>query len=44
MDRDVYRQGDIVVPLDSRGLLTMRLEGKLVRLVKATRELVEILE
>ena len=44
MDKEVYQQGDIVVPLDSRGLLTIRLEGKLVRLVKATREIVEILE
>ena len=44
MDKEVYQQGDIVVPLDSRGLLTIRLEGKLVRLVKATREIVQILE
>ena len=44
LEQDIYRQGDIVIPLDSRGLLTIRLEGKLVRLVKATREIVEILE
>ena len=43
LERDIYRQGAIVVPLDSRGLLTIRLEGKLVRLVGATREIVEIL-
>ena len=44
LDKSIYQQGDIVVPLDSRDLLTMRLEGKLGRLVKATREVVEILE
>ena len=27
----IYRHGDVVVPLDSKGLLTIRLEGKLVR-------------
>lgn len=44
LETDIVKQGDIVVPLDSKGLLTIRLEGKLVRLVKATREIVEILE
>ena len=44
LNRSIYRQGDIVVPLDSWGLLTIRLEGKLVRLVEVTREIVEILE
>ncbi len=44
LDRSIYQQGDVVVPLDSKGLLTIRLEGKLVRLVNATREIVEILE
>ena len=43
LEKDIYRQGAIVVPLDSKGLLTIRLEGKLVRLVEATREIVEIL-
>ena len=44
LDRSIYQQGDIVVPLDSKGLVTLRLEGKLVRLVAATREIVKILE
>jgi hypothetical protein len=44
LDKSVYNQGKVVVPLDSRGLLTVSLDGKLVRLVKATREIVEILE
>jgi hypothetical protein len=44
LDSSIYQQGDVVVPLDSKGLLTISLEGKLVRLVKATQEIVEILE
>ena len=44
LDNAIYQQGDIVLPLDSKGLLTIRLEGKLVRLVQATREIVEILD
>ncbi len=44
MDSNVYRQGKIVVPLDSKGLVTVRIEGKLVKLYKATRVIAEILE
>ena len=44
LDVDMVKRGDIVVPLDKKGLLTIRLEGKLVRLVKATREVVEVLD
>ncbi len=44
LDKSVVGQGQIVVPLDSKGLLTVRLDGKLVRLVKSTREIVEVLE
>ena len=43
MDKAVYDHGQVVVPLDKKGILTMRVEGKLVRLVNATREIVEIL-
>jgi len=44
MDADVYQQGQVVVPLDSKGLVTVRIEGKLVKLYQATREIVEVLE
>lgn len=43
LDMDIYRQGQIVVPVDNRGLITIRLEGKLVKLYEATREVVEVL-
>lgn len=39
----VYRQGEIVVPLDRHGLVVIRVEGKLIRLYQATREIAEIL-
>jgi len=44
MDKKVYQQSQIVVPVDKKGLLTVRIEGKLVKLYKATREIVEIIE
>lgn len=44
MDGQVYQQSQIVVPLDSKGLITVRIEGKLVKLYEATREIAEILE
>ena len=43
MDRAVYDHGQIVVPVDKKGILTLRVEGKLVRLLSATHEIVEIL-
>ena len=44
MDEDVYRHGHIAVPVDSHGLVTISIEGKLVRLIEDTREIVEILK
>jgi hypothetical protein len=43
MDRDIYRHGTIVVPVDPHGLITVRVEGRLVRLVEATHEIIDIL-
>jgi len=43
LDSRVYQQSQIVVPVDSRGLLTIRVDGKLIRLFEATREVVEVL-
>jgi len=44
MDKAVYQQSKVIVPVDSRGLITVRIEGKLIKLFKATREVVEVLE
>lgn len=43
IERSVYEHGQIVKPLDSRGLITLRLDGKLVRLYAATREIVDVM-
>ncbi|MEJ2140916.1 MAG: hypothetical protein P8Y24_00930 [Gammaproteobacteria bacterium] len=44
MDKAVYDYGEVVVPVDKKGILTLRVEGKLVRLLSATHEIVEILQ
>lgn len=44
MDKEVYQHGQIVVPVDAHGLVTVSIEGKLVRLIEDTREIVEILK
>jgi len=44
LDIKVYRHSTVIVPVDSRGLVTVRVEGKLIRLIKATREIIEILK
>lgn len=44
LDAQVYAAGQVVVPIDNHGLLTIRVEGKLIRLFEATHEIVEILQ
>jgi hypothetical protein len=39
----IYDHAVIVHPVDDRGLVTVRIEGELVRLVHATHEIVDIL-
>ncbi|MGD8483325.1 MAG: hypothetical protein PVJ63_01870 [Thioalkalispiraceae bacterium] len=43
LDQQVYEQGKIIVPIDDKGIITLRVEDRVVRLVKATREIVDIL-
>ncbi|MDH5712001.1 MAG: hypothetical protein OEZ15_10120 [Gammaproteobacteria bacterium] len=44
MDEEVYKQGEIVVPINSHGEITLRVDDKVVRLYKATREIIEVLK
>lgn len=44
LEQEIYEQSEIVIPLDRDGLLTVRVEGKLIKLVEATREIIEIVE
>ncbi|MDH5355166.1 MAG: hypothetical protein OEY09_12055 [Gammaproteobacteria bacterium] len=43
LNKEFYNHGEVVVPVDKDGLLTLRVEGKLIRLYEATREISEIL-
>lgn len=43
LDKAVYDQKEIVIPVDDKGLVTVKVEGKLIRLLEATREVVEVL-
>ena len=40
----IYNHREIVIPVDSEGLLTVRVEGKLIRLIQATREIIDIVD
>lgn len=42
LEKDIYKHGKIVAT-DNRGLVTISIEGKLIKLIKDTREIVEIL-
>lgn len=44
LDIDIYRHGKIVVPVDKHGLITLSIEGHLLRLDKVTRKIVDILK
>lgn len=42
-DKNIHEQGRVVIPVDHHGLVTVRLEGRLVKLYEATREVVSVL-
>lgn len=44
LDIHVYREAHVVVPLDRHGMITVTVEGRVIRLIEATREIVEILK
>jgi hypothetical protein len=44
MEESIFRESEIVIPVDRDGLLTVRIEGKLIKLVEATREILEVVE
>ncbi len=43
MDRDIYGRGKIIVPLDPLGIVTIKIEDKIFRVMKKSREIVDIL-
>lgn len=44
LDRDIYDHSRVIVPLGQDGIVTVRIENKVVRLIQATREIIEILD
>jgi hypothetical protein len=44
LEESVYNHSVVVIPIDSDGMLTVRIEGKLIKLIEATREIVEIFD
>lgn len=44
LEEPVYNHSEVVIPIDSRGMITVRIEGKLIKIIEATREIVEIVD
>jgi hypothetical protein len=44
LEQPIYHHSEVVIPIDSRGMLTVRVEGKLIKLIEATREIIEIVD
>jgi hypothetical protein len=44
LEEAIYQQSDVLVPADSSGLLTVRVEDKVIRLMESTREIVDVLD
>lgn len=44
IDKQVYRHATIVVPVNRDGSMTVEIDGRLLRLAKKTREILEILK
>jgi hypothetical protein len=43
LDKNIFRHGKIVVPVDPYGIITVRIDGKLLKLNKNTRKIIDIL-
>lgn len=43
LEPEIYQHGVIVKPVDSHGIVTISIEGEVVRLMHHTREIVDIL-
>lgn len=43
LDQEVYDRGTVVKPADKNGIITIKIEDRVIRLIEATREIVSIL-
>jgi len=44
LEQEVYKKGNVVVKDIGDGLITIKVEGKIIKLIENTREIVEILD
>jgi hypothetical protein len=44
LDEEVYDSAEVIVPVDDHGILTIKVEDRIVKLIEASREIVETLE
>lgn len=44
LDKRIYDQGKVIKAIDSKGIITVKVDDKVVRLYKASREIVDILK
>ena len=44
LDIEIYKRGKVLVPADINDITTIQVEDKTIRLIKSTREIVDILE
>ena len=42
--RDVRKHETVLIPLDKKGIVTVKVDGKIIRLIHATNEILEILK
>lgn len=43
LDSEVYRHGRVVIPVNHEGILTINVDGKIIKLMEKTREIIDIL-
>ncbi|HEY5715965.1 MAG TPA: hypothetical protein VIS54_06080 [Psychromonas sp.] len=44
LDQEIYDSAEVLLPVDDYGIMTIAVEDRVVRLIKASREIVEILK
>lgn len=44
LDKEVYQQSQIVAPINPLGIVTIRIDDRVIRLYKETRKIVDILK
>lgn len=43
LEKGVYEQGVVIKPVNNKGIVTIKVDDRVIRLYKATREIVDIL-